>query len=201
MKMATAASSSALFACSKCFSRHPFEELSQGQQLCKVNPLISKHVFRGHFFKGTCLNKKFSISRNAVVHFLLSSAPIVVQNSSRNPSRVHPAFAKNVKPMLANMANPPVVSIVISLPLLSTENAIDAMTRIDGLDHQRPVISVSKNVHSTGKIRRNWTENSCVGCARRATKELWFGPSKAILPDIPECSRLTKKRKRRKRGT
>ncbi|KAL7639877.1 UNVERIFIED_CONTAM: hypothetical protein RMT77_009290 [Armadillidium vulgare] len=25
----------ALFACSKCFSRHPFEELSQGQQLCK----------------------------------------------------------------------------------------------------------------------------------------------------------------------
>jgi len=27
-----------LFACSKCFSRHPFEELSQGQQLCKVRP-------------------------------------------------------------------------------------------------------------------------------------------------------------------
>ncbi|XP_042876673.1 protein FAM76A-like isoform X1 [Penaeus japonicus] len=26
---------SALFACSRCFSRHPFEELSQGQQLCK----------------------------------------------------------------------------------------------------------------------------------------------------------------------
>ncbi|XP_067001074.1 protein FAM76A [Anabrus simplex] len=25
----------ALFACSSCFSRHPFEELSQGQQLCK----------------------------------------------------------------------------------------------------------------------------------------------------------------------
>lgn len=25
-----------LFACSKCFSRHPFEELSPGQQLCKV---------------------------------------------------------------------------------------------------------------------------------------------------------------------
>lgn len=25
-----------LFACSKCFSRHPFEELSHGQQLCKV---------------------------------------------------------------------------------------------------------------------------------------------------------------------
>nr|CAG4636006.1 EOG090X02IW [Eubosmina coregoni]SVE69683.1 EOG090X02IW [Eubosmina coregoni] len=27
--------STALFACSRCFSRHPFEELSQGQQLCK----------------------------------------------------------------------------------------------------------------------------------------------------------------------
>ncbi|KAL1455685.1 hypothetical protein WDU94_009763 [Cyamophila willieti] len=27
--------SSMLFACSKCFSRHPFEELSAGQQLCK----------------------------------------------------------------------------------------------------------------------------------------------------------------------
>lgn len=27
--------STALFACSRCFTRHPFEELSQGQQLCK----------------------------------------------------------------------------------------------------------------------------------------------------------------------
>ncbi|KAJ6636321.1 Protein FAM76A [Pseudolycoriella hygida] len=27
--------SAVLFACSKCFSRHPFEELSSGQQLCK----------------------------------------------------------------------------------------------------------------------------------------------------------------------
>eukprot|EP00091_Calanus_sinicus_P012155 TRINITY_DN27637_c0_g1_i1.p2 TRINITY_DN27637_c0_g1~~TRINITY_DN27637_c0_g1_i1.p2 ORF type:complete len:108 (-),score=31.66 TRINITY_DN27637_c0_g1_i1:68-391(-) len=26
---------SKLYACSKCFTRHPFEELSQGQQLCK----------------------------------------------------------------------------------------------------------------------------------------------------------------------
>ena len=26
----------ALFACSKCYTRHPFEELSTGQQLCKV---------------------------------------------------------------------------------------------------------------------------------------------------------------------
>lgn len=29
-------SAAVLFACSKCFSRHPFEELSSGQQLCKV---------------------------------------------------------------------------------------------------------------------------------------------------------------------
>ena len=27
----------ALFACSKCYTRHPFEELSTGQQLCKVS--------------------------------------------------------------------------------------------------------------------------------------------------------------------
>jgi hypothetical protein len=27
---------SILFACSRCYSRHPFEELSPGQQLCKV---------------------------------------------------------------------------------------------------------------------------------------------------------------------
>ena len=49
MKMATAASSSALFACSKCFSRHPFEELSQGQQLCKVKR------------KNSCQNTKVNI--------------------------------------------------------------------------------------------------------------------------------------------
>ncbi|CAH2242195.1 protein FAM76A isoform X1 [Pararge aegeria] len=29
------AASTALFACSRCFSRHPFEELSPGEQLCK----------------------------------------------------------------------------------------------------------------------------------------------------------------------
>lgn len=28
--------STPLFACSRCFSRHPFEELSTGEQLCKV---------------------------------------------------------------------------------------------------------------------------------------------------------------------
>ena len=27
---------SALYACTKCTQRYPFEELSQGQQLCKV---------------------------------------------------------------------------------------------------------------------------------------------------------------------
>lgn len=33
-------SSKVLFACSKYFSRHPYEELSSGQQLCKVNQII-----------------------------------------------------------------------------------------------------------------------------------------------------------------
>ena len=36
-----AAASTALFACSKCYTRHPFEELSQGQQLCKVRLKIN----------------------------------------------------------------------------------------------------------------------------------------------------------------
>ncbi|KAF4522531.1 hypothetical protein B566_EDAN009978 [Ephemera danica] len=33
--MNSSATATALFACSRCFSRHPFEELSSGQQLCK----------------------------------------------------------------------------------------------------------------------------------------------------------------------
>ena len=66
MKMATAsavaASAAALFACSKCFSRHPFEELSQGQQLCKVSFAISK------YFEGQNFALKMSqIQRNLIV--------------------------------------------------------------------------------------------------------------------------------------
>lgn len=41
-------SSKVLFACSKCFSRHPYEELSSGQQLCKVNT----NKYRVKIFKG-----------------------------------------------------------------------------------------------------------------------------------------------------
>ena len=37
-RMSSTKEPTALFACSKCFTRHPFEELSQGQQLCKVIP-------------------------------------------------------------------------------------------------------------------------------------------------------------------
>ena len=40
VRMSSTKEPTALFACSKCFTRHPFEELSQGQQLCKVNPRI-----------------------------------------------------------------------------------------------------------------------------------------------------------------
>ena len=39
-RMSSTKEPTALFACSKCFTRHPFEELSQGQQLCKVIPRI-----------------------------------------------------------------------------------------------------------------------------------------------------------------
>jgi len=35
MAAATGASNTPRYACSKCYTRHPFEELSQGQQLCK----------------------------------------------------------------------------------------------------------------------------------------------------------------------
>ena len=43
-----------LYACSKCFTRHPFEELSQGQQLCKVKILI--------LFNNMFISEKFEIS-------------------------------------------------------------------------------------------------------------------------------------------
>lgn len=39
-----------LFACSKCFSRHPFEELSTGQQLCKVKIFLFRFA-GGEFFE------------------------------------------------------------------------------------------------------------------------------------------------------
>jgi len=46
-----------LFACSKCFSRHLYEELSSGQQLCKVksDPKTTKKNHR-HFKQ--CKKKK-----------------------------------------------------------------------------------------------------------------------------------------------
>ena len=168
MKMATAASSSALFACSKCFSRHPFEELSQGQQLCKVmrEKFLSKHQGQFLIFQ-TC-----SFLRNVVVHFPWWNAPTVGQNSNRSPNPAPPAFARNVRPMWANMANPPVVSIVTSLRLLSTANATGATTLTGVTDHQRPVISASKSAHLTGKIKRSWMGSWCAGCAHRATKGL-----------------------------
>uniref|UniRef100_A0A8C8SXK8 Protein FAM76B n=1 Tax=Pelusios castaneus TaxID=367368 RepID=A0A8C8SXK8_9SAUR len=38
--MAAVAAAPALYACTKCTQRYPFEELSQGQQLCKVRVLL-----------------------------------------------------------------------------------------------------------------------------------------------------------------
>lgn len=40
--------STPLFACSRCFSRHPFEELSTGEQLCKVRnvTIIEFKIYR-----------------------------------------------------------------------------------------------------------------------------------------------------------
>ena len=41
---------SALYACTKCTQRYPFEELSQGQQLCKVRGrwVVGGRGFLGH---------------------------------------------------------------------------------------------------------------------------------------------------------
>lgn len=36
--------STPLFACSRCFSRHPFEELSTGEQLCKVRKFCKTSI-------------------------------------------------------------------------------------------------------------------------------------------------------------
>ena len=47
-RMSSTKEPTALFACSKCFTRHPFEELSQGQQLCKVSPRI--YMYQKSFF-------------------------------------------------------------------------------------------------------------------------------------------------------
>lgn len=55
-----------LFACSKCYSRHPFEELSEGQQLCKVK---GDHFFSFiHFCLYVWL---FHISLAKLTHFVV----------------------------------------------------------------------------------------------------------------------------------
>ncbi|KAJ8951182.1 hypothetical protein NQ314_007722 [Rhamnusium bicolor] len=64
-------SSPLLFACSRCFARHPFEELSAGQQLCKI-------VLEGYIYVECLKNWGFLVyvrmslfcsTRNVVGHF------------------------------------------------------------------------------------------------------------------------------------
>lgn len=60
--------SAVLFACSKCFSRHPFEELSTGQQLCKVKEKcfvysVLAKIEIAFFFKMMQTKKLFSTFR------------------------------------------------------------------------------------------------------------------------------------------
>ncbi|KAI1285576.1 Protein FAM76A [Halotydeus destructor] len=58
--MSTSASSGPLFACTRCNSRHPFEELSQGQQLCKAcrgsYPIVKCMYCRTEFQQHSKLN-------------------------------------------------------------------------------------------------------------------------------------------------
>lgn len=71
----------ALFACSKCFSRHPFEELSQGQQLCKVNS-FNAHLKKIMKEKDALFSLLFSL-RSAVALSPSSNVPTAGRNSSR----------------------------------------------------------------------------------------------------------------------
>lgn len=76
----------ALFACSKCFSRHPFEELSSGQQLCKVR-IKFEFMITWYFFNWSAIYKSHEmyckLCRNAEDHFLSWSALIVDRSFNR----------------------------------------------------------------------------------------------------------------------
>lgn len=104
-----------LFACSKCFARHPFEELSSGQQLCKVNInnrsntinlkkktyFVSIEVVCVLFKKIPILCSKYFhlFFRNVVVHFLLLNVRIVDRNFNKQPKEAQVQFVKNVNKM------------------------------------------------------------------------------------------------------
>lgn len=70
--MSTTASTP-LFACSRCFSRHPFEELSTGEQLCKVR--TSQNI------------KEYDVDRIIICHiyscFVLETEITVVRHTLR----------------------------------------------------------------------------------------------------------------------
>lgn len=63
------ASAPALFACSKCFSRHPFEDLSPGQQLCKVS-------FWSIFVR-LCVMRTYSVQKIALLCFFFTFGELI----------------------------------------------------------------------------------------------------------------------------
>ncbi len=65
-----------LFACSKCFKRFPFEELSQGDQLCKVSTL--------RFARRKLMSFKSCISGSQVVSNLVQQT-FPVQSPASSP--------------------------------------------------------------------------------------------------------------------
>lgn len=87
MSLTQSSSSQALFACTRCNSRHPFEELSQGQQLCKVCPIVSELWPHLH-----CLSVHY---RNVAAPSLSSNARIVELSSNRRANPVLYRFARN----------------------------------------------------------------------------------------------------------
>lgn len=76
-----------LFACSRCYSRHPFEELSSGQQLCKVRGFCLIIMLSSLLIEMFC-------NRNAEASTPSLSAHTAVPSSS---SPVNPQLRRFVK--------------------------------------------------------------------------------------------------------
>ncbi|XP_066978740.1 protein FAM76A-like isoform X2 [Macrobrachium rosenbergii] len=65
---------SALFACSRCFSRHPFEELSQGQQLCKTDSNEPSMTEERRCAEDNCEELLFDNHDHCIIHAKCTSS-------------------------------------------------------------------------------------------------------------------------------
>merc|ERR1712106_747375 len=100
---------SKLYACSRCFTRHPFEELSQGQQLCKK--------CRGDF---------------PVVKCTYCRAEFQQESKSKTSS-----ICKRCEQNVAQYGNRPAASFASFQQLLSVENVRGALPTTRGMELPR----------------------------------------------------------------